>query len=763
MNAQAQQHAMQAVLLAALTRKAGGDPAGLSTARSWAQNGGSSLDAYAAIMRIEEELGLVVPVARLLGPQPLDELIRQADAPAPTVPAGVASDGAVAATASQRRHWRHAQGEGSAAFLNMGRALRCARDFDADRAEAAFRALVARHESLRNRYVATADALLLEEVADWPERVAFVRHPEAVDAEAATALIRAALAPAFPLAEEPPVRGGCVPLGDGGAVLYLGVHHIAADGWTIDLLVGDFLALYTGTGDQLAPATPFSRYAAGLDAAARSGVYAEDIAYWREKFARLSPDFTVARRTGAAAAGQRAGTSRLLWDGPGEADALRERARALGVTTYSLLLSALLAAARVLSGEDEVVVMSGVANRNRAEHRNTAGLFTNQIFFVGDFRAPGDVEDYVRRVHDDVVESLARSQLPVEVVLDAMGAYDAARTLAPYANILFQAAEAPIDPPVLRDGSWRSHPLGSGSIKRHCNIHLEDDGADGLALELDYSLALVGAHDAARLLRALRAAADRIVRGGDGPVTELLTAAREAAGEPAPTLTVFSVDYPGARAEPALASVVRDSLPGADLVELPVPQSLDAEEIEECRRRGHALLARDTTGPAAVLGYCSAASWARHLVATLDGETGPALLTVNGNDPTETDWYEEFAHLIGRFDAEADLTEVAPERIALPRDGDLRSRCAAARDTLAVMRRLLQGAVERRFGAPLGRVARETLDVQVKWLTYLGSCVVVGAGADRPEERSLPDLRLDRSEQVAAWLHAELDPDGFLS
>ncbi|RPK54347.1 Linear gramicidin synthase subunit D [Streptomyces sp. ADI96-15] len=762
MNAEEAREAMKAVLAEALTRKSKG-PASIDLTGSWAENGGTSLDAYAAIMRIEEELGFVVPVARLLGPHPLDELIRQAaTAPVP-VEEPVAPVGAVRATASQRRHWRHAQSEGSAAFLNIGRALHCTQGFDADRAEAAFRALVARHESLRNRFVPTADGLFLEEVTDWPGRAEFARHPVQPDAEAAAVPIRAALGRTFPLAEEPPVRGGCVPLADGTALVYLGVHHIAADGWTVDLLTDDYLALCTGGADGLAPATPYSRYAAALDAAASRGDYADDIAYWQKKFARVSPDFSISRRAGAAS-GQRAGTSRLLWDGPGEANAVREAARTLGVTTYSLLLSGLLAAAHVLSGEDEVVVMSGVANRNRAEYRTTAGLFTNQIFFVGDFRSTGPLDAYVREVHDDVVESLARSQLPVEVVLDRMGAYDTARTLAPYANILFQAAEAPIDPPAMRDGSWRPHSLGTGSIKRHCNIHLEDDGGEGLALELDYSLAIVGEHTAARLLRALHTATDHIVTHRGGSVADLLLAVKEAAAEQAAPLTVYIADYPGARAEPPLASLVREGLPDAELVELPVPSELDPAGIDQCRRAGHALLTRETGGPAAVVGYCSAATWARHLVATLPGPSdAPAVLSINGNALTEADWFEEFADLVARFDPDADLSEAAPDRIALPREGDLAARCAAARDALAVMRGVMEGAIGRRFGTPLGRVARETLEVQVKWLTYLASCIAVGAGSPLGEERALPDVRLDQSPRVTAWLRAELAPEETVS
>ncbi|MFF8842747.1 condensation domain-containing protein [Streptomyces sp. NPDC015127] len=753
--------AMETVLLEALRRNpAGGETA--STTRSWAQNGGSSLEAYAAIMRIEQELGVVVPVARVLGPRPLSDLLDEAASAGPEPQAQVAEApaGAVPATASQRRHWRHAQGDGSAAFLNIGRAMYCSRDFDADKAEAAFRALVARHESLRNRYVMdAAGQLLLDEVPDWPEKAEFARHPRAASAEDANAVIRAEVGRTFPLGQEPPVRGGCVPLEDGTGIVYFSVHHITADGWSVDLLAGDFLALYSGAGGELPEATPFSRYAGTLDARARAGVYADDIAYWREKFARVSPDFTIAGRDGEAS-GQRAGTAQLVWDGPGEADAVRAAARTLGVTTYSLMLSSLLAAAHVMSGEDNVVVMSGVANRNRADYRETAGLFTNQIFFVGDFGTPGGTTDYVRQVHADVVESLGRSELPVEVVLDELGAYAAARTLAPYANILFQAAEAPIAPPAMRDGSWRTHPLGTGSIKRHCNIHLLDTGAE-LALELDYSLALVGERDAGRLLRAIRSGVDHIVAAAHSSVAELVEVVGKAAGERQEELTVFTVDYPGARAEPALAAVVREAFPEVAVVELPVPRSLEPQEIEDCLRRCHDTVSR-ARGPRVLLSYCSASVWARHLVQTLAPQhAGGALplLSVSGNTKTEQDWVEEFAELIGRFDAGTDLSALAPERVAIPRTGSLVSRCAAAEGALTTMRRLMEAAMKQRFGDPLGRVARETMEVQLSWMAYLGSCVVLGTLTDAQdvEELSLPESRLDDRATVEDWLRPVLD------
>ncbi|MFJ3303938.1 condensation domain-containing protein [Streptomyces sp. NPDC086549] len=741
--------AMEAVLLQQLDRREPRDEAA-DARRSWAGNGGTSLEAYAAVMRIEEELGVVIPVARLLGPASLDEVLASAlSAPARPARQETWTDGgdAVPATASQRRHWRHAQGEGSAAFLNMELAIRCLRDFDADRAESAFRALVTRHESLRNRYVLDADGrLMLQEVADWPTRVVFERHTATASAEDATAVIRTAVGRPFALDREPPVRGGCVPLPDGAAVVYFVIHHIAADGWSTDLLTGEFLELYTTPDTALPPATPFSAYAGMLDARAREGSYADDIAYWRKKFERVSPDFTIARREAQPGA-QRAGSLRLSWDGAGQAEAVRAAAREHGVTTYSLLLASLLAAAHALSGEDDVVVMSGVANRNSARVRDTVGLFTNQIFFLGDFRRTDDIRSYLQDVHRDVVESLGRSELPIEVVLDELDAYTRARTLAPYANILFQAADAPIDPPAIRDGSWAGHSLGTGSIKRHCNIHLIDT-PDTLALDLDYSLALVGREDAGRLLAAVRIGVEQLTVSPDASVAQLVERVREAAGERGPELTVFTVDYPGARSEPALASFVRESFPECHVVELPVPRSLDPDEFEECLKRCREAVGR-VEGPGIVLSYCSASAWARYLTAEMS-DRALRLIAVNGNTVTAADWDEECVDVVRRLAPDTAPSLPAGE----PLDGSAApaEQWAAAGRTLAAMGQALESAYGARFGEPLGRVARETMGVQLAWLAYLGTCTVLGtlAAAEHGEALLFPgDLQDDAAELVA--------------
>ncbi|GGZ20964.1 hypothetical protein GCM10010300_75990 [Streptomyces olivaceoviridis] len=102
---------------------------------------------------------------------------------------------------------------------------------------------------------------------------------------------------------------------------------------------------------------------------------------------------------------------------------------------------------------------------------------------------------------------------------------------------------------------------------------------------------------------------------------------------------------------------------------------------------------------------------------------------------------------------------MAAEHTVTELGGDLRGRCAAAQDILAVMRRVLEKAMAERLGVPLGRAAREALKAQLTWLAYLGACVVVGAGPAEPVpggERALPGVRLDQGARIADWLRLRL-------
>jgi hypothetical protein len=151
-----------------------------------------------------------------------------------------------------------------------------------DEAEAAVRALVAKHDSLRTRFVAAGD---------WPRpqinpAEAFAVRVEAVaDMEALNAALMAFIAEPLPVGG-PWLTRGAVLHGEGvPTVIALVSHHIVCDGTSLGLIAEDLKRSLSGRPlDD--PSLPFAPYAAWERAWFDSGAARPLTDYWRDWLAR---------------------------------------------------------------------------------------------------------------------------------------------------------------------------------------------------------------------------------------------------------------------------------------------------------------------------------------------------------------------------------------------------------------------------------------------------------------------------------------------
>ena len=153
---------------------------------------------------------------------------------------------------------------------------------DAVRLAGLLSTLVSRHEALRlgfhvgpdgavRSYLSEATDVAVREVAVPPERESADGAP---DEDFLTSLL-----PAVRLDEPPLVRARLLH-GTGEPRLVLACHHLAVDGVSWRILVDELAA---GLADEPVSPTPgegFAAYAARLAAAARSGVFADELAHW---------------------------------------------------------------------------------------------------------------------------------------------------------------------------------------------------------------------------------------------------------------------------------------------------------------------------------------------------------------------------------------------------------------------------------------------------------------------------------------------------
>jgi amino acid adenylation domain-containing protein len=298
------------------------------------------------------------------------------------------------ATPAQREQLSHAQRrlwlidrlmQGTSAY-NMPTAIRIEGRLDQHALERAFNAILERHAVLRTVYYehegqlrsrVLPDARIMIEAIDLGALEGEAQHAELLRRIGSESQRR------FDLAREPSLRAALLHLSAASAVLLVNMHHIAADGWSVGVLVREFEHFYTafsqGRPSTLAPLTlQYADYAAWQHQWLESNLDRQ-LQYWREQLQDLPqqhalrldyPRPRVPTHCGEVLhANIPADVSRQL------ALLCQERGATLFMA-LQLLFAVLLARC---SGSNDIVVGTPIAGRTRPELEELIGMFVNTL------------------------------------------------------------------------------------------------------------------------------------------------------------------------------------------------------------------------------------------------------------------------------------------------------------------------------------------------------------------------------------------------
>ncbi|TDP89070.1 non-ribosomal peptide synthetase [Labedaea rhizosphaerae] len=403
----------------------------------------------------------------------------------------------------QRRLWFLDQLAPDAAPYNIAMAYRLDGEVDHAALRAALRAVAHRHEVLRWRIravdgVPTAE---LTPVADVDLPVVDTTEAELDDRLAADA------ATPLHLDRESPWRARLYRLGATDHVLGLTLHHAVFDGWSQSVLCTDLAAAYRG--ETLVPVeASYADYAVWR---AERDVRREavDLAWWTGHLRGAPTTLDLPRDHPRPAVQTYRGASLAVPMPPGAADAVRALAASTGTTVASVLLAAFGQVLHRLTGTDDQLVATVVADRQLAPCADVAGFFVDIVpvrLRCGDAEA-ADFATHVRRCADELVAATAHPAAPIDRLVGALDVpRDPAR--APLVQVMFNVlnfAEPRLDLPGVR-ASWV--PVRKPGSPFDVTVYVQDDGIELLynpdlferpriaALAEDY-LALVAALAAA--------------------------------------------------------------------------------------------------------------------------------------------------------------------------------------------------------------------------------------------------------------------------
>ncbi len=392
--------------------------------------GGHSLLAVRVAARVQQRLGISLDLADVFRRPDLAALadgLRSAEPSELPAIVPVARELPLALSFAQQRFWFLAQMEGVSQAYHIPMGLRLVGALDREALQSALDCIVGRHEALRTKFIAV-DGVPQQHIAAHDIGLALQFHDLSECSEMSAELQRLSALEAtagFDLQRGPLIRGRLVQLSLSEHVLLLTMHHIVSDGWSLGVLADELGALYgafsAGLGNPL-PSLPiqYADFAAWQRRWLSGAVLLSQSDYWRRtlvgapELLELPTDRPRPQRQDHAGAGVEFEFNESLSAG------IKELGKRHGATLFMTLLAAWGVVLTRLSGQDEVVIGTPVANRKCTEIELLIGFFANTLALRLNSTGSPSVAQWLQRVKAQALGAQQHQDLPFEQVVELM-------------------------------------------------------------------------------------------------------------------------------------------------------------------------------------------------------------------------------------------------------------------------------------------------------------------------------------------------------
>jgi nocardicin nonribosomal peptide synthetase NocA len=394
---------------------------------------------------------------------------------------------------AQRRIWIEEQLLDTPGAYNVPVLVRLEGVLREDALAGALDLLVQRHEVLRCAIRLEHGSPVQVFAAPHPFPLVRVDLTDTAREDAAAALAReveACVRPPFDLSAGPLVRGRLIRTGAESHVLALALHHLVADRWSVEVLFHEVAQAYDALSAGEAPVLAPLPVQYGDYAVWQRGRLAEEpmdasLGYWAHALSDAPETLDLRMGRGRAAAPSYRAGRVDVWLEATDAAELHAVGREHGATPFMVLLAALQALLHRLSGQDDIVVGTPMANRGHPLTGGMAGVFVNPAALRARLQGRPAFADVLRQVRDATFDAHAHQELPFERVVEHVGAHRLPGR-HPVFQVMFVLNELWKTPPTIR--GLRTTFLAPPSYFSVFDLTLnarEERG--GIALEFEYA------------------------------------------------------------------------------------------------------------------------------------------------------------------------------------------------------------------------------------------------------------------------------------
>ncbi|WP_315533608.1 non-ribosomal peptide synthetase [Delftia acidovorans] len=330
---------------------------------------------------------------------------------------------------AQRRQWFLWQLDATSSAYHIAQATRLLGELDLQTLRACFQLLVDRHAALRTVFTAGGPAGVEQRVAPGLALDIPLIDLSGCDDDRRDALVDEAVAAVnrqpFDLARQPLLRAAVVRRHAREHVLVVVMHHIVSDGWSMRVLLKEFLQAYGAMSRGEAPvleAAPITYvdYANWQRQWLEAGENERQLAYWRGQLGDTHPVLQLQTDHARRADGRyTAARCTVLADEP-LTRRLQAAAQSRGASLFMALLAGFQALLHRHTGESDIRVGVPNANRNRVETEQVVGYFANTQVLRGRLDGRTTLGELLDQAVRTTLQAQDHQDLPFDVLVESL-------------------------------------------------------------------------------------------------------------------------------------------------------------------------------------------------------------------------------------------------------------------------------------------------------------------------------------------------------
>ena len=396
--------------------------------------GGHSLLATKMQSQISEALNVKLPIRSFFEYPTIEALAALIDDSAATLTVDITladRNADLPLSFSQQRLWFIDQMQGQSVEYNMPVVMQLNGPLQIDRLHSALNTIVERHEVLRTTYQLSGNTAVQK---IHPPRAVTIeqvdlRHyndsqlPEQIQQQVT---LEAGLP--FVLAEDLMLRARLLLVGLNRYVLIVNQHHIASDGWSMDVITGEFIHLYAGLEPLPELPLQYADYAKWQQTQMSSeqssndsaSLIATDLDYWQTQLADSPQVHQLGLDYPRPAVQSIAGKNHAHQFNSELTAQLKQLAAQQDVTLFMLMQSLFSILLSRYSGESDILMGTPVSGREHPALGSLVGFFVNNLVLRSDVDSQLSLKQYLAKNKAMTLDAFDHQEVPFDYIVESL-------------------------------------------------------------------------------------------------------------------------------------------------------------------------------------------------------------------------------------------------------------------------------------------------------------------------------------------------------